>query len=125
MTVDQNQGEFNMDKIKELVEHFNTAERLRIAMMLNNAAEYVRSVVVMEVVAARIKDLDTEDFKDQRESTDRTRSNCHNIFIDSVNRVNEICDKHGVSRIYTGGSDRRDYGNFAMELVSGIFARRN
>lgn len=114
-----------MDKIKELVEHCNSAERLRIAMMLNNAAEYVRSVVVMEVVAAKIKDLDTEDFKDQRESTDRTRSNCHNIFIDSVNRVNEICDKHGVSRIYTGGSERRDYGDFAMELVSDIFANRN
>ncbi len=114
-----------MNRIKELVELCNGAERFRISMMLNNAADYVRSVVAMEVVAAKIKDLDTEDFKDQRESTDRTRSNCHNIFIDSVNRVNEICDKYGVSRIYTGGSDRRDYGDFAMELVSDIFSNRN
>lgn len=114
-----------MNKIFDLVQICNRAERFRISMMLNNAADYVRSVVAMEVVAARVEDLDTEDFKDQRESTDRTRSNDHNAFISSVDAVNKICDAHGIPHIYTGGSNRRDYGDFAMELVSDIFAKRH
>lgn len=114
-----------MNRIKELVELCNGAERFRISMMLNNAADYVRSVVAMEVVAARIADLDPEDFKEERESTDRTRPNDHNAFISSVDAVNKICDAHGVLHIYTGGTNRRDYGDFAMELVSDIFAKRH
>ena len=113
-----------MNRIKELVELCNGAERFRISMMLNNAADYVRSVIAMEVVAARVTDLDPEDFREERESTDRTRSNDHNAFIESVNRVNEICDAHGVPHIYNGSDQRREYGDFAMELVADIFAGR-
>ena len=114
-----------MTRIDELIKICNRAERYRISLMLNYAADYVRSVVVMEVVAAKVQDLDDEDYKDMRESTDRTRSNDHNTFIDSVKRVNEICDAHGVPRIYNGSEQRREYGNFAMELVADIFAERH
>ena len=114
-----------MNRIKELVGLCNGAERFRISMMLNNAADYVRSVVAMEVVAVRVADLDPEDFREERESTDRTRSNDHNAFISSVDAVNGICDAHGVPRIYTGGTARREYGDFAMELVAEIFAQRH
>ncbi len=114
-----------MNRIKELVELCNSAERFRISMMLNNAADYVRSVVAMEVVAARVVDLDPEDFREERESTDRNRSHTHDTFISSVDAVNKICDAHGVPRIYTGGTERRAYGDFAMELVADIFANRH
>jgi hypothetical protein len=114
-----------MNRIKELVELCNGAERFRISMMLNNAADYVRSVVAMEVVAARIADLAPEDFKEERESTDRTRSNDHNAFISSVYAVNKICDAHSVPRIYIGGTERRAYGDFAMELIADIFEKRH
>ena len=114
-----------MNRIKELVELCNGAERSRISMMLNNAADYVRSVVAMEVVAARVADLDPEDFREERQSTDRARSNAHDAFISSVDAVNKICDAHGVPRIYTGGAERRAYGDFAMELVSDIFTNRH
>ena len=114
-----------MNRIKELIELCNSAERFRIAMMLNNAADYVRAVVVMEVVAARVNDFDPDEYREERESTDRTRSNDHNSFISSVDAVNKICDAHGVPRIYTGGTERRAYGDFAMELVADIFAKRH
>lgn len=114
-----------MNRIKELVDLCNSAERFRISMMLNNAADYVRSVVAMEVVAARVVDFNPEDFRDERQSTDRTRSNDHNSFISSVDAVNKICDAHGVPRIYVGGTERRAYGDFAMELVADIFGKRH
>jgi hypothetical protein len=114
-----------MNRIKELIELCDGAERFRISMMLNNAADYVRAVVVMEVVAAGIVELDPDDFREERESVDRIRSNAHNAFISSVDSVNKICDAHGVPRIYAGGQNRREYGDFAMELVADIFAKRN
>ena len=114
-----------MNRIKELIELCNDAERFRIAMMLNNAADYVRSVVRMEVVVARVCEYDPEEFREERESTDRTRSGDHNAFISSVDAVNKICDTHGVPRIYTGGAERREYGDFAMELVADIFTNRH
>ena len=43
----------------------------------------------------------------------------------SVGIVNRICDKHDFPRIYTGGEARREYGDFAIALVSEIFAKRN
>ena len=114
-----------MNRIKELVEHCNGAERFRISMMLNNAADYVRSVVAMEVIAARVADLDPEEFRDARQSTDRRRSDDHDAFISSVDAVNKICDAHSVPRIYTGSTERKAYGDFAMELVADIFANRH
>lgn len=114
-----------MNQIQNLLPLCTDAERFRISMMLNNAAEYIRSVVAMEVVAARVADFDDEDFKYERESTDRARSRAHDMFIASVNTVNAICDAHAVPRIYTGGEARRSYGDFAMELVSDIFINRN
>ena len=119
-----NKGERRMNRIKELVELITDAERFRISLMLNNAAEYVRTVVAMEVVAARVADFDDEEFRLERESTDRARSRAHDSFISSVNTVNSICDAHGVPRIYTGGEARRAYGDFALELVSEIFSNR-
>lgn len=114
-----------MNRIKELVELCNGAERFKISMMLNNAADYVRSVVAMEVVAAQVCEFDPEEYREERESTDRTRSNNHNTFISAIDAVNKICDVHGVSRIYTGSTDRRAYGDFAMELITDIFAKRH
>ena len=119
-----NKGDSGMDRIKELVAICNSAERYRIACMLNNAADYVRAVTIMEVVAARIDDLDPEDFRDERASTDRARTNAHNDFIASVDVVNKICDTHNVPRLYTGGSERREYGDFAMELVADVYKNR-
>ena len=112
-------------KINALIRICTAAERYRIAMMLNNAADYMRSVVIMEVVATRVEELEPEEFREARESTDCTRSNDHTSFIASVDAVNKICDAHGVERIYTGGSVRREYGDFALELVSDVFINRH
>ena len=113
-----------MNKIKELAECCNEMQRRLIKNMIHKAVDYVRAVVVMETAASNIEGLDSADAKELRESTDRARSLAHDAFISSVDVVNRICDKHGVPRIYTGGEHRREYGDFAMELVKDIFANR-
>lgn len=113
-----------MNRIKELAECCNEVQRKMIKKMIHDAADYVRAVVVMETAASNIEGLDSADAKEIRESTDRARSMAHDAFISSVNAVNRICDKHGVPPIYTGSAERREYGDFAMELVEDIFANR-
>ncbi len=114
-----------MNRIKELTECCNEVQRKMIKKMIHDAADYVRAVVVMETAASNIEGLDSADAKEIRESTDRARSMAHDAFISSVNAVNRICDKHGVPHIYSGGAERREYGDFAMEIVADIFAKRN
>ena len=114
-----------MNRIKELVELCNGAERFRISMMLNNAADYVRAVTIMETAASNIVGLDADEVREAKQSTDRARSIAHDAFISSVNVVNRICDKHGIPYIYTSGTERRAYGDFAMELVVDIFTHRH
>ena len=114
-----------MNRIKELTECCNEVQRKMIKKMIHDAADYVRAVVVMETAASNIEGLDSADAKEIRESTDRARSMAHDAFISSVNAVNRICDKHGVPHIYTGSAERREYGDFAMELVAEIFAKRH
>lgn len=78
----------------------------------------------METAVRNIEGLDLEDAKELRESTDRARSMAHDVFISSVDVVNRICDKHNMPCIYTVITERRAYGDFAMELVKDIFANR-
>ena len=111
----------NMNKIKELVELCNVEEKLRIAVMLNNAADYVRSVVYMEEVATRAYNLNSEDIKKACQLAARIKSRDLNAFISNVDAVNSICDNHSITHIYNGGSERSCYGDFAMELVTVIF----
>ena len=114
-----------MDKIRELVDRCNDMERSLIQDMIHNAADYVRAVTIMETAASNIAGLDADESKEAKQSTDRARSIAHDAFISSVNVVNRICDKHGVPRIYTGGTERRAYGDFAMEIVADIFEKRH
>ncbi len=114
-----------MDKIRELVDRCNDMERSLIQDMLHNAADYVRAVVIMETAASNLIGLDADEAREAKQSTDRARSIAHDAFISSVNVVNRICDKHGVPRMYTGSTERRSYGDFAMELVANIFTKRH
>ena len=95
-----------------------------IEEMILNAADYIRSVIIMETTANNIVKIDGDELREARQSTDRARSISHDAFISSVNVVNRICDKYSIPHIYTGGTERREYGDFAIELVTEIFVNR-
>ena len=114
-----------MDKIRELAKICTDGQRMLLREMIHDAADYVRAVTVMETAASNIAGLDGDAAKDAIGTTDRARTVAHDAFIASVNVVNRICDKHEFPRIYTGGDARREYGDFALELIGNIFAKRS
>ena len=111
-------------QINDLVKKCNDTERELIEQMIHNAADYVRAVIVMETAVNNIANLDADEAREAKQSTDRARTIAHDAFISSVNIVNRICDKHEFRRIYTDGEDRRDYGEFAYRIVRDIFVSR-
>ena len=114
-----------MKEINELLPKCTHIQRKMVADMILSAAEYVRAVTIMETARANVADRDAEEARELKESTDRARSNAHNDLIACVNAVNRICDKHGVPRVYTGGEARREYGDFALSIVSSVFINRH
>lgn len=102
----------------------SSEDRELVEEMIHSAADYVKAVVTMETAAYNVLGLEGSHFREVRESTDRSRTIAHDDFITRVNVVNKLCAIYGVPPLYTGGAARRDYGSFALEIVSEIFINR-
>ncbi len=55
---------------------------------------------------------------------DRNRSINHDALIAAVNACNRYCEAHGVPAIYSGGTSRREYGDYALQLAEELFINR-
>ena len=112
------------EKLDRLLPLCDADERELIEDMISDAANYVKCVVIMESQAHNFAGREGQDYRDTVTSADRTRHIQHNALIDAVNIVNRICACHNIEPIYQGDTVRRHYGDFALELVTEIFADR-
>lgn len=112
------------EKLEALLHAFRPEDREDIAKLIIAAADYVRAVAVMLTESRNFFGRTEEDRRTAAEAADRHRTICHNAFIDRTNLVNRMCAAYGLEPLYTGGPERREYGSFAMELVSAMVASR-
>lgn len=105
--------------------HCNDTERRMIEEMIVGAADYVHAVTVMETKVANYFGRSGDDKSEAVATADSWRTGRHESLMTKVNIVNRICANHGMEPIYTGGSHRRQYGDFALELVTEIFVGRS
>lgn len=110
--------------LKTVSASWNSEGRELIESMIKSAADYVKAVVVMESVTHNIEGLEGAAYREAAESADRSRKFAHDDLITAVNIVNRLCDIYGNARVYTGSDSRREYGDFALALVSEIFGNR-
>lgn len=115
----------NLEKKLELLLHtFEPEDREEIGKLITTAADYVRAVAVMLAESRNYCGRTGEDLRTAAEAADRQRSICHNAFIDRTNLINRMCAAYHLEPLYTGGEARREYGDFALELVSAMFRSR-
>ena len=95
-----------------------------VESVILNAGIYVAAVTTMECAAMNLQNRKGEDYRSEVSRTDAARSRAHNAFIDSVNFANKLADSFGVEKIYTGGPERRNYGDFAFAIVKEIYDSR-
>ena len=112
------------ETLDSLIALCDADERELIEDMITDAANYVKCVVIMEAQAHNFAGREGQDYRDTVTKADNTRHIQHNALIASVNVVNRICASHHIEPIYQGDELRRHYGDFALALVSEIFADR-
>lgn len=113
-----------MEQLAALTALCDEDERDLIEKMVLSASNYVRAVTEMKAKSLNYAGRTGDDLRTAAEQSDRERTNCHNALIAHVDIVNRICGFHQQPPIYTGSSARREYGDFAIRLVSEIFAQR-
>lgn len=112
-----------MNGIDELVGKCAPSERDMIELMLRCAGDYIRAAVRVEI---DIINLPGFDLKETRLDSQLINSACESTLdalIISVNAVNGLCDKYGTPHIYTGGTERREYGDFALKIVTDVLTK--
>lgn len=97
-----------------------------IQQMIIDATRYIQSVIEHESQKNTGRYiLDPDEYRQHIADLDKSRSTRHNSLIASVAVVNRLCTKSGFDPIYKGNpEDRVAIGDFAFELVAGIFSNR-
>lgn len=113
-----------LESISGLVDLCGETEKRMIEKMVLNAADYVQAVVAMKTTSFNYTGSAGEDLRDHMERTDKKRRSTHDALISYVDIVNRLCVAHDYPPIYTGGEARREYGDFAIQLVNEIFEIR-
>ena len=113
-----------LSRIQELILVCDSDERELIEDMIIKAAAYVQAVTIMETTARNYAGRSADDLREAVSSTDKSRHNVHNSLISAVDIVNRICAMHGRPPLYTGSELRREYGDFALALVTEVFTAR-
>jgi len=113
-----------LESIHALSRVCDSEEREMIEEMIFAASDYLNAVTVMEVSALNIAGRTGDALRTTVSETDRSRTNVHNKLIICVDAANRICGMHDLPPLYTGGSLRRNYGDFALALVREIFENR-
>lgn len=103
-----------------------TDQELRscVEEMILKAAEYVEVVTRMETLSRNIAGRSGEALRSMVADADQQRHRIHDALIVDVDLVNRICKLYDLAPVYTGSSERREYGNFAAQLVDEIFKNR-
>ena len=111
-------------QINELTQVCSDAEKKLVQKMIWEAADYVQAVIRMVTTDHNVAGLDTQQWKADRQTTDKARTVAHDSLISMVNIVNRICARHEKPLIYQGSESRKEYGDFAIELVRAYYDRR-
>ena len=117
------------EKIIKLIEALRTQDNVqqKIAMiyrLLETANRYV--AVVTEhtwKLQMQIWDNSVEHSQEVAE-IDKKRTQVHNSLISLINSVNRLCENNSLPRLYDGEDERRQMGDFALELVETYFRDR-
>lgn len=116
----------------ELIKDDNTAISL-LEKLIESAVNYISSVIKMEHSYKKFLEYQTEELKEESSHLDKQRTIAHNDLISSLQAFNRYIIKNYQEDVPVGGifskdphaiHNRRAVGDWAMELISSIYARR-
>ena len=123
----------NTEIIDRLVEiYFDDREMLDIIFStLSDFEEYHQRIFEMEtkLKVYTVKSVGAEEYKDMRETLDRSRTNKHNTVIVNVKMLNTLAERENLAPVYDGVVSeerpyRRELADAVLEYVESIIKKR-
>lgn len=109
------------DTAKEAIK---VRKKLMVKKLLENCLKYV-DVVVVQGLELQLDDGASDQQRLQElTSIDQNRSRTHDSLISLITAVNRMCVQYEIAPIYQGGQNRRDIGDFALDIVGEYFRDR-
>lgn len=113
-----------MEQLNALTQICDEDERALIEEMVLDAGDYVQVVISTECKRINYAGRGGEELRKSFSEADSRRTIVHNSLISMVDTVNKLCQLYDLPPIYTGDSQRRYYGDFALQLVTELFEAR-
>jgi len=109
---------------QSISEELKDRQKIHVLLLIQKAAQYIGKVVEQGVQIQITEEQTDREIKEMLAGLDESRSRIHNSLIAQIQIVNRLCEKYGIEKVYQGGQERRQQGDFAMELVKQYFLNR-
>lgn len=95
-----------------------------INKLLEAACKYI-TIVTQQSIQLQINQGTTDRvILEMLADMDKSRSRIHDSLIGQIAAINRLCVANGLEPIYSGSDDRREKGDFAMQLIADYFKER-
>ncbi|HAA09522.1 MAG: hypothetical protein ACOX6F_05985 [Syntrophomonadaceae bacterium] len=105
-------------------EKIKVRKKLMIKNLLESSLKYVHIVVIQGVEMQLDDGAGNRQRLQELASIDENRSRTHDSLISVLNAVNRMCAQYELAPIYQGKDNRRDIGDFALEIMEEYFRER-
>lgn len=105
-------------------EKIKVRKKLMIKNLLESSLKYVHIVVIQGVEMQLDDGAGNRQRLQELASIDENRSRTHDSLISVLNAVNRMCAHYELAPIYQGKDNRRDIGDFALEIMEEYFRER-
>ncbi len=104
----------------------NSEQKMRlVGRLVKQSVKYVEVVTEHSYQLQACGIQNSVDYPDSDlAEIDNRRSKTHDSLIALITAVNRLCEHYGIEPIYGGGDQRREMGDFALELVNAYFRIR-
>ncbi len=127
------ENKINKSSIEQLINRYADEKEMLdvIFNVLSDFEDYHRRIYEMEtkLKVYSPKSMNLEDYRDMRETLDRSRTTQHNVVIMNVGMLNRFTENENIPPIYEGIVSeerpyRRELADAVIEYVEGIIKNR-
>ncbi|HEX3012332.1 MAG TPA: DUF3232 domain-containing protein [Syntrophomonadaceae bacterium] len=99
-------------------------KKVHVISLVEKAVLYVEKVVKQSAQIQMTAGQQDRDTMETLAKMDASRSIAHDSFIAEINIVNRFCAEYSINAVYEGKNERRQQGDFALQLVTQYFCDR-
>ncbi|PKM77403.1 MAG: hypothetical protein CVU90_07205 [Firmicutes bacterium HGW-Firmicutes-15] len=113
-----------IDRDTDIPAELKKRKKAYVLQLMQSAAQYITKVVEQGVQIQMLEGQVDRETKEMLAGIDASRTKIHDSLIVKINVVNRLCAEYNLDLICPGEDNRRQKGDFALELVTQYFQDR-